>query len=199
MVLGITGAIAAGKSLVSELFRQRGAAVVSADELAREAVARGSRVLDRLVERFGPGILAADGCLDRAAMADIVFADPGARADLEAIVHPAIAALAERRLAMLRNSGVPLIVYEAPLLFEAGAQERVDRVLVVRIDPRRQLRRLMERDDLDEAAARARISAQMPQEDKVARADFVIDNSGNRAATEAQVDRLWALLTGAGS
>lgn len=196
MILGITGSIAAGKSTISSMLRDRGAVVISADQLAREAVAPGTPTLGALVKRFGPAILQPDGSLDRARLGDLVFADPAARRDLERLTHPAIAALAEKRLAQLRHSGATLVVYEAPLLFEAGAEGRVDRVLVVKVDPAVQLQRLMDRDGIDEAAARQRVAAQMPQQEKLARADFVIDNSADRATTEVQVVALWPVLTG---
>lgn len=194
MVLGITGSIASGKSTVSAMFRARGAVLVSADQLAREVVAPGTPVLDRLLERFGPDILQLDGQLDRARLGNLVFADPAARHDLNGIVHPAIAALAEERLHQLRQGGEKLILYEAPLLFEAGAETRVDRVLVVKIDPEVQLRRLMQRDGIGESAARQRIAAQMPQTEKLARADYVIDNSSGPEVTERQVAALWPVL-----
>jgi dephospho-CoA kinase len=195
MVLGLTGGIACGKSTVGNMFRARGAAVVSADQLARDVVRPGAGILEKLVERFGAEILTAQGRLDRSALGGLVFADAAAREDLNRIVHPAIAALANERLAALRRQNLPLIVYEAPLLFEAGAEDRVDQVLVVRIDPATQLRRLMERDGLTEEDARARIDAQMPQEEKLARADFVVDNSSSLAATERQVASIFAALT----
>ena len=198
MILGVTGSIASGKSTVSSMLQARGAVVLSADDLAREAVRPGSLTLDRLVERFGEAILQTDGTLDRVRLGRLVFADPAARRDLEGLTHPAIAALAKARLHQLQNSGAALVVYEAPLLFEAGAEGRVDRVLVVKVDPAVQLRRLMERDGIDEAAARRRIAAQMPQAEKLARADFVIDNSTSRAATERQVAALWPLLAASG-
>ena len=183
LILGVTGGIASGKSLVVETFRALGALVVSADELAREAVRPGSETLHRLVGQFGREILLADGTLDRKGLAERVFADARARAALNRITHPAIAALAEQRLRELARHGGGLVVYEAPLLFEAGAEKRVDAVLVVRIDERLQLERLMRRDGLTEGQARARIAAQMPQTEKVARADYVIDNSGSPEAT----------------
>jgi len=194
MILGVTGGIASGKSTVTEILASLGAAVVSADQLARQAVRPGSETLERLVGRFGPSILLPDGSLDRKALGSLVFADGRARKDLNAIVHPAIAALAEARLQELSSQGLPLIVYEAPLLFEAGAAKRVDAVLVVRLDEDQQLRRLRERDGLDERAARARIASQMPQEEKVARADFLVDNSGSLQQTEEQVRRLFNRL-----
>jgi dephospho-CoA kinase len=127
-------------------------------------------------------------------MAEKVFADPGARRMLESVTHPAIAHLAECRLAELRKAPHDLIVYEAPLLFEAGAESRVDEVLVVVVDPAVQLQRLFERDKLHEAAARQRIAAQWPQADKVQKADYVIDNSGPLQETRAMVEALYDYL-----
>jgi len=195
MILGITGGIASGKSLATAFFAELGAAVVSADELARDAVKPGTATLQALVERFGPGILAG-GALDREALAAIVFADPASRDDLDRITHPAIGQLAEERLAALRLSGVPLVVYEAPLLFEAGAEGRVDRVLAVTVDPEIQLARLMSRSGLGKSAAQSRIAAQMPQMEKAARADYVIDNSATPEALRAAVATLYRQLTG---
>jgi len=157
-------------------------------------VAPGSDTLSKLVLRFGPSILLADGTLDRKVLGGMIFADTAARADLNAITHPAIAALAEARLREAKLQNPPLIVYEAPLLFEAGASGRVDAVLVVRIAPERQLQRLMERDCLDAPAARDRIAAQMPQEEKVARADYLVDNSGTLEETVEQVRSLFRRL-----
>jgi dephospho-CoA kinase len=195
MILGVTGGIASGKSTVTEIFRSLGAAVVSADELAREAVRPGSETLRRLVERFGRQILLPDGTLDRKTLAARILADPRQREDLNRITHPAVAALSVERLAQLVARGERLIVYEAPLLFEAGAERRVDAVVVVRIDPLLQLQRLRERDGIGEKEARDRIAAQMSQEEKVGRADYVIDNSGSPEETEAQVRNLFRRLT----
>lgn len=194
MILGVTGGIASGKTLVTSIFRQLGAAVVSADELAREVVAPGSQTLARLVECFGPRVLLPGGELDRSALGALIFADPQARAALNAITHPAIAALSVARLAQLTAADWPLVVYEAPLLFEAGAESRVDAVLVVTVPETQQLQRLMARDQLDEAAARERIAAQLPQAEKAARADFVIANDDSVAALEAQVRALFVRL-----
>lgn len=187
MVLGITGGIASGKSTVAAMFAACGAVVVSADQLARDVVAPGSPTLALLVDAYGPGILAPGGVLDREALARLVFADPPARARLNAMTHPAIARLAEARLAELRRDKVPLVVYEAALLFEAGAEKRVDRVLTVVVDPAVQRQRLAGRDQLGAAEIQARLAAQWPQAEKVARADFVIDNSGTPEETRRQV------------
>lgn len=194
LILGLTGGIAAGKSLVADVFRSLGALVVSADELAREVVRPGSETLQQLVAYFGREILRADGSLDRKALAGRVFVDERSREALNRITHPAIARLAERRLRKLAYQGAPLVVYEAPLLFETGAEKRVDAVLVVCIDERLQCARLMQRDGLSEAEARARIAAQMSQAQKVARADYVLDNSGFAEDTAEQVRRLFQKL-----
>lgn len=193
MILGVTGGIATGKSSVVRMFQELGAIVVSADALAREVVVPGAPALRKLVERFGKTVLLADGSLNRKALAEIIFSDPRARDDLNRIMHPAIALLAETRLRELSRER-RLIVYEAPLLYEAGAEGRVDRVLVVTADEPTQTRRLMERDEIGEAAARNRIAAQMPLAEKIRRADYVIDNSGPLPQTEGQVRDLFRRL-----
>lgn len=195
MVLGLTGGIASGKSSVADRFVECGAILVSADLLAREVVNAGSPTLDKLVETFGENILTPCGSLDRDEMAKIVFADPGQRKKLEAITHPAIAHLADCRLAELKKAPNDLVVYEAPLLFEAGGEGRVDQVLVVAVAQDVQEQRLMKRDGLSLDEARQRISAQWPQADKVKKADFVIDNSGTLPQMQAQVDALYHYLT----
>lgn len=195
MILGLTGSIASGKSSVADCFVDCGAVLVSADLLAREVVNPGSPTLAKLVDVFGADILTPGGSLNREAMAQKVFADPAARRRLESITHPAIAHLAECRLAELKQSRHDLIVYEAPLLFEAGAEGRVDQVLVIVVDPDIQLARLMQRDNLSVLEARRRIASQWPQADKVQKADFVIDNSVPLQQTRAMVAALYAYLT----
>jgi len=196
-VLGLTGGIASGKSTVAQLLADLGAAVVSADELSREVVAPGMPALAEVVEAFGEDVLDNDGGLDREKLGQQVFADAAARRRLEAILHPAIGRLAEDRLGDLRRSSAPLVVYEAPLLFEAGAEGRVDAVLTVCVDARAQLQRLIERDRFSSEEARARVAAQMPQAEKAARSAFVIDNSGTLATLREQVTELFRELTGA--
>jgi dephospho-CoA kinase len=194
LILGLTGTIASGKSSVAAMFADLGATVVSADQLAREVVAPGSATLQALIAVFGPAIVDAAGTLVREALAQRVFGDAAARAQLNAITHPAIAELAEARLRELRALNVPLVIYEAPLLFEAGAAQRVDLVLTVMLDPALQCQRLAGRDRLTPAQMQARIDAQWPQAEKIARADFVIDNSGSLAATRRQVAALYQHL-----
>jgi dephospho-CoA kinase len=194
MVLGLTGGIASGKSTVAEIFRQFGARVVSADELAREVVRPGSDTLREIVARFGAGVLDEAGHLRRKVLAERIFGDAGERAELNRITHPAIARLAAQRFGELERAGARLIVYDAPLLFEAGAEGQVDAVLVVTSEPVQQLERLMSRNGLSRKEALARIAAQMSQQDKIARADFVIDNSGPFDETRQQVRALMARL-----
>ena len=195
MILGLTGGIASGKSSVADFFVECGALLVSADLLAREVVNPGSPTLAKLAEVFGDDVLTPAGVLNREALAQRVFADPVARRQLESITHPAIAHLADCRLASLKAAPHDLIVYEAPLLFEAGAESRVDLVLVVVIDPATQLARLQQRDRLSAEEAGQRINSQWPQADKVQKADFVIDNSGPLVQTRAMVDALYDYLT----
>lgn len=179
LILGITGNIASGKSSVAKAFARKGAAVVDADQLAREVVQPGSPALQQLQAHFGNQILLKNGSLNRELLAQLVFTDAGARQALNRITHPAIAELAVIRLQQLRQQpGLPLVVYEAPLLFEAGAEGRVDRVLVVKIDEKVQLQRLMARDGLDEAVARQRMAAQLPQQEKLAGRSRGVDQCG---------------------
>ncbi|MBW2475786.1 MAG: dephospho-CoA kinase [Deltaproteobacteria bacterium] len=196
MILGVTGGIASGKSTVANRFAELGAAVVSADQLAREAVRPGTETLAALVKAFGEAILTEDGTLDRKEVAALIFRDGEARHTLEAIVHPEIALLALERMAMLQEGGVSLIIYEAPLLFETGADQRVDQTLMVLVEPDVQIQRIMLRDRLNLESAKARIAAQWPQMDKVVRADYVIDNSGPLPQTRHAVDCLFKYLVG---
>lgn len=182
--VGLTGNVASGKSTVAESWRRVGARVIDADVLAREAVAPGSVALDAIRSRFGAGVFDADGALDRAALRRIVFADPGARADLEAIVHPEVARLREQAEKRARDDGAALVVHEIPLLFETGLDRDTDLVVVVHSADDVRLARLVERRGLPEAEARALMDAQLPAESKRARADVVIENDGSLAELE---------------
>lgn len=196
-LIGLTGGIAAGKSTVAALLRELGATVIDADALARDVVAPGSVSLGRIVAAFGPELVDAAGALDRRALARRVFGDAAARRRLEAILHPAIAAAARRAIASLARAGVRRIVYDAALLVETGRHRALDRLIVVVADEPCRLRRLQRRDRLDAASARARLLAQGPQQEKVALADDLIDNSGTRRATRRQVVRLWRAIVAA--
>jgi dephospho-CoA kinase len=190
MVLGLTGGMASGKSTVAEMFRAFGAAVVSADALAREIVRPGSPTLLAIASHFGDWALDESGNLDRKAMAALIFRDPRARVALNRITHPVIAELAARKFGELKKAGARLIVYDAPLLFEANADKQVDKVLVVTVDQEQQVRRLQARDGIDRRKAMERLAAQMSQKEKVARADYVIDNSGSVEDARRQVREL---------
>lgn len=196
IVLGITGGIACGKSLISRFFRELGAAVLSADELARDVVRPGEEAFKEIVAYFGNDILTAEGTIDRARLAERIFLAPAERQQLNQITHPAIGHLADRRISELREQpDVPLIIYEAPLLFEAKAEERVDLVLVVATTPEQQLERLMLRDKLSREEALQRISAQLPLTEKISRADILVENNGPPAETRKLIGHIFAKLT----
>lgn len=194
-VLGVTGNIASGKSLVAECMKERGALVVSADAIAKDLVQPGGRVLDELVATFGEDILNAVGQLNRARLAEIVFRDPAKRRQLNAIMHPAIAAVSDQRLKDLRRDNIALVIYEAPLLFEVGAEARVDQTLTVFIEPEIQLDRLCARDSISRGAARARVDSQWRQHEKILRSNYVIDNSGPVETTRSHVHVLYDYLS----
>ncbi len=189
-VIGLTGGIATGKSTVASMLAARGAVVVDADLLAREVIAPGEPGYEKVVARFGGDIIDADGELDRAALAAIVFADPAARADLEAITHPRIGTLMRDRIGVAASSA-PLAVADIPLLFEGGGDAEFPETLLVYAPREVQLRRMRERDGWDEVAARRRLDAQLPIDEKRARATWVIDNGGSLKATAAQVAAWW--------
>lgn len=195
LVLGITGGIACGKSLICHFFRELGAAVLSADELAREAVRPGEEAYKEIVTHFGKEILTAEGSIDRARLAENIFQSAVKRHLLNQITHPAIGRLADRRINELRKSrNISLIIYEAPLLFEAKAEARVDLVLVVTTTPEQQLERLMQRDNLSREEALQRISAQMPLAEKISRADILVENSGSTLETKKLIGQIFAKL-----
>jgi dephospho-CoA kinase len=191
--VALTGGIATGKSYCLARFAALGAAVIDADRLARDAVAPGSSALEAVALRFGRSILLPDGSLDRAALGRIVFNDRAARADLEAIVHPEVYRGIGEWFAS-RPPATRLAIADIPLLFETGHNHDFDRVIVAACDPHQQLTRLMARDRLSEPEARARLNAQWPIEEKVARADHVIRTGGTLADTDAQVRTVYELL-----
>jgi dephospho-CoA kinase len=189
----LTGGIATGKSYCLARFAALGAAVIDADRLARDAVAPGSDGLAHVVERFGPEFLLPDGSLDRPALGRLVFADRTARADLEAIIHPEIYRRIGEWFANL-PSGTRVAIADIPLLFETGHQHEFEVVIVCACAPAEQLRRLMARDALSEAAARARLEAQWPIGEKVARAHVVIRSDGPFGETDRAVGRVYESL-----
>lgn len=190
-IIGLTGGIASGKSIVARILERLGGVVIDADQLAREVVAPGEPAYKAVVAQFGEGILNPDRTINRRALGKIIFADPLARISLERLTHPAIAVLAERKLAALREAGTPVVIYMAPLLIEAGVTSRVDEVWVVYVDQETQVMRLIQRDGIDRAQALQRLAAQMPMEEKRKNGKIVIDNRGTPEETERQVWDIW--------
>jgi dephospho-CoA kinase len=194
--IALTGGIATGKSYVLDRFRRHGVPCLDADELAHGVMAAGTEATTAIAARFGAGVLAADGAVDRRTLGPIVFADPAARRELEAITHPAVyrAINAGLRAFELMGDGAFAVV-GVPLLFETGAERNFDKVIVTACAPHTQLARLIERG-LTEDAARQRIAAQWPTEQKAARADFVVTTDGTFEDTNRQVDEIYrALMT----
>jgi dephospho-CoA kinase len=197
LLVGLTGSIATGKSTVSRMFAHLGARVLDADLLAREVVMPGQPAYLKIVEEFGQGVVQEDGTLDRKALGAIVFAEPARRQRLEEITHPAIAARQQRILSVLDEEAFEgIVIWDVALLFETGGVAKMDRVVVVATDPETELARLMARDGMAEAGARARIESQMPVAEKAKRAHYVIDNSGDRVQTERQVKGVYEALLG---
>ncbi len=178
---------------MAAMLADRGAVVVDADQLARDAVVVGSSGYRAVVDRFGLGVVAADGALDRGALAGLVFDDPQALADLNAIVHPPVRAAIASRVAELDGSDA-VVVLEIPLLVESGRSYGESAVIVVDCPEDVALRRLVEGRGMDEADARRRMAAQVPRAERLAAADVVIDNSGGVEALEPQVAALWGRL-----
>lgn len=187
--VGLTGGVASGKSTVSKMFRGFGVPIIDTDELARDVVEPGQPPLERLVERFGTQILTPDGHLDRPALRTIVFSDPKARADLEALTHPAIGAAAEARSAAV---GGPYQIFVIPLLVEKNLKSQMDRVLLVDCDEDLQIRRLQERDRATPDEARAILNAQASRKARREVADDVITNDGALSLLQPQVAALHA-------
>lgn len=188
--IGLTGGIASGKSTVGELLRRWGAVLVDADQLARDVVAPGTSGLAAVVERFGVGVLAADGSLDRPALGGVVFADPAARADLEAIVHPRVRAAA-RSIEELVVDPYAVVVHMVPLLVETGQAGDFDALVVVDVDEAVQVERVMARDGLDEAQALARLAAQASRVDRLRVATWVIRNDAGLDELAERAHAVW--------
>lgn len=193
VVVGLTGGIGAGKSTVSAALAERGAVVIDADAITRELQEPGTEVFAAMVDRFGAGIVGPDGRLDRPAVADIVFHDAAALADLNAIVHPAVGAEIARRMGE-QVGGDRIVVLDVPLLVESGRDDLAG-LVVVDVDPELAVERLVQHRGFREDDARARISHQAPRAERLARADLVIDNSGSLDDLAAQIDRCWEWVT----
>ena len=192
--VGLTGGIASGKSRVADELAARGAIIIDADVLAREVVEPGTPARAAIIDRFGAQVL-RDGQIDRARLAQIVFADPHARRDLERIVHPAVRA---RAAELERAAGdAAVVVHVIPLLVETGQHEDFDVVVTVDADHETQIQRLMVRNGFTRAEAESRIAAQASREDRRRAADVVVDNTGSLTQLREQIDALWAELSSA--
>jgi dephospho-CoA kinase len=194
--VALTGGIATGKSYVLGQFRRRGVPALDADDLAHGVTAAGTEATAAITARFGAEVLAPDGAIDRSKLGPIVFADPAARRDLEAIVHPAVYRAINAGLRAFELVGHDrFAIVDVPLLYETGAEKDFDRVIVTASLPATQLARLRQRGMSDEAA-RQRIAAQWPTDEKVSRADFVVMTDGSFEETDAQIDAIYRKLQG---
>ncbi len=196
-VIGLTGGIASGKSLVASMFRSLGATVLSADEAAREVVTPGSEALQEIVQAFGHEMIRPDGTLDRKRLGDLIFRDGSARARLNAIMHPRIHRILQAQVDRLRTTTAPaVVIVEIPLLLDTASRDylSLDGGIVVSVDKETQIARLRSRQGLGREAAEKRLQSQRPLAEKVAEADWVIDNSRSVEQTRGQVEALWNQL-----
>lgn len=199
IIIGLTGGIASGKSTVARMLEERGALVLDADRIARETVLPGRPAWREIVDWLGEAVLLEDGSIDRARLGELVFNDHRLRQKLNDIVHPRVGEEMLARTAEIRSKDpAAVIVYDLPLLVEAGLHRVVDLVLLVFVPPAVQLARLRRRDKLSRKEALARVKAQLPLEEKKKYAHTVIDNSGTVEETAVQVERFWEMLSSAG-
>jgi dephospho-CoA kinase len=193
LLVGLTGGIGSGKSTVARLLDRRGAVVIDADQLAREAVEPGTAGFTRVVETFGREVIGPGGELDRSALAERVFTDPGQKAALESIVHPQVARLFAERVEVFRDAD-RVVVYVTPLLAELGLAPAFDVVVVVTASPHLRVSRVASERDLSPEDIRRRMATQATDEQRAEIADVLLDNDGSLAELEGQVDRLWPEL-----
>jgi dephospho-CoA kinase len=199
LLVGLTGGIGSGKSTVARLLERRGAVVIDADHLAREAVAKGTPAFERVVQTFGDAVVAPDGDLDRAALAAIIFSDPERKAALEAIVHPEVARRFGERVEELRGTD-RVVLYVSPLLVELGLAPAFDVVIVVTASPHLRISRVASERGLTPEDVRGRMATQATDEQRMEVAHVLVDNDGSLAELEPQVDRIWSdLVTRAGT
>jgi dephospho-CoA kinase len=192
--IAITGGAGSGKSTVARMFQELGAEVLDADAAARAAVAVGQPAWVELRRLYGADYFNPDGSLNRSKLAQQVFADPEARRHLDGLIHPRVEAELQARGAELERRGVKVVLVEVPLLFETGREGAFDRVIVVAAPEAERIRRLRDRDHRGEAEIRGILAAQWPLHDKVARADYVVNNGGELFRTEQQVKNIWEKL-----
>ena len=195
-LIGLTGNIASGKSIVADLFAERGATIIDADVLAREAVTKGSPALQAIVERWGRDILDAEENLDRAALRHRVFKDQTDLDALNAIVHPEVMRRRAQEVAAARARGDKVVVCVIPLLFERHLADKFDTIVLVDAPRSVRLERIVRDRGIDEAEAMKMIAAQMPADLKRARANYVIENAGTREELESEVARVWQEIAG---
>jgi dephospho-CoA kinase len=192
--IGLTGNIASGKSEIAKMLADRGATVIDADLLAREAVQPETQALKDIVKRWGKDVLKKDGCLDRAALRQIVFADQSELDALNRIVHPGVTRLRDREIALARERGDPIVICVIPLLFERNIVDEFDAIVLVDAPRPLRLERLVATRGMEATDAMNMIASQMPAELKRARADYVIENNGSIQDLERDVDALWSSL-----
>lgn len=189
--LGITGGVGSGKSFVCNCLKEKGLRVVSADELARNAVLPGTSAYDNIVDYFGKDILADDGTLDRKKLRGIITRDKEKKQMLEQFVHPEVFLQMEAAFQKSIQQHDPVIAVEVPLLFETGMEVFFDYVLTVSVDPDLRVQRIMARDQITRAEAKALMKIQMPEAEKIKKSDFVIDNNGTIRQTRIYIDRFY--------
>jgi len=189
-IIGLTGGIASGKSTVSDMLQELGLPVIDADQVAREIVEPGQRAFNEIVREFGPAVVGPDGQLNRKVLGDMVFSNPDLRLKLNSITHPRLWEVFDYRMGQLPED-TKIVVWDVPLLLETGMDKKVDEVWLVWVDVPRQIERLMNRDNLTEEEARQRLQAQMPIEEKMKRADRLIDNRGTVENTREVVTRFY--------
>ncbi|MBI2982050.1 MAG: dephospho-CoA kinase [Deltaproteobacteria bacterium] len=194
LLIGLTGGIASGKSLIVSFLKRKKVPVIEADVIARDVVRPGEPACLAIVQVFGAGILNPDKTINRTALGSLVFSDPEKRRLLESITHPEILRKIRAEILKFKQRKAKYLVIDAPLLFEAGLDRAMDRILMVRIDPKIQIKRLMKRDKATETEAWTRILAQIPSAEKEAHSDYVIDNSGTPANTKKQFLKIWSAL-----
>jgi dephospho-CoA kinase len=192
--IAITGGAGSGKSTVARVFKELGAEVLDADQVARDAVAVGQPAWQELRRLYSEDFFHENSTLNRSKLAELVFSDPEARRDLNALIHPLVAQELQQQVADLERQGVDLVLVEVPLLFETGREQFFDLVIVVAAPKDEQIRRLEARDLRGEAEIQGILQAQWPLADKVARADYVVDNSGDQNSTREQVKNIWEKL-----
>ncbi len=194
MRLGVTGGAGCGKSVVCDFLERKGLTVLRADELARKAVEPGAPAYEGIVRSFGRDILSPNGTLDRRRLRSIITRDAQKKNLLEQMVHPQVFALMEKGFEEAKQRREKMVIVEVPLLFEAGMEGYFDYVVIVTADRKERIQRLMVRDRITEQEAEALLNIQMPEAEKIARSDFVIDNSGSLEKTRLEVDRFYTAL-----